>query len=1123
MDTVRSLLVATAVLAGGATAQVFDPGPSNPSLFSTVITLPPDPDPGNDATFGSSTQVNLLDGGSLGWFARAGESDGSSEDVEVNIFGGNVGSGFSANAGSEVNISGGEFDRIFNANAGSVINVSGGALGRSFHANEGSVVNISGGSFIGGEAYNNGLEVNTGSLVNISGGNANLVNAYGQLRVSGGAIARLVSRDGADVQLRGGAVRSLNVAGGGSVEVYGGEFRIGGVTVTDDRALWLSGDLLTGVLADGSPIVWGTSTSLRLGDLKLIPVALPEVDTTPIVVNGASPAAPLGLRPGQSLKLQDGGRLTNGFTAVDASLVVEGGSVGSGARVFGGDLTVTGGDFDGGLAARSFDGGSTRVDIRGGRIGSSVRVSGLGTVLNMTSGTIVAGSSDSGATDGSVWNHSGGDIERGFDVDSGSTLNLSGGTIGDELSARSDTVVNISGGKVGFGFDASENAIVNLSGGSIGSRFRTESGAAAIITGGTVGSAAVIGRNSEIVGGDFRLNGEPYNESTILLNSLPATSGILTGTLSDGSTFLFATDADDGLGNVRLTTVPLPARRPSPTTVNTPAVDQPAGVREGEVLTVQAGGVLGDNVTVVGGTLNLEGGIIGQQAEVVDGEINIRSGELGQLLNVHSGGVVNVSGGSVGNFARAYTDATINVSGGEVGEELRAYANSRVSITGGRVAEDFVAYDSSRIDIRGGTVSGLRTDRDSGQGIEVTVSGGSINAFSANRGATVRVTGGAIGEFSNTNDADVEIVGGEFHLNGVPYDGAEFSGDGGGYVLTGVLADGSALILSALSGDRLDSVRLSRVALPTPIASPEVVDSPRPDRPSGLRPGQRLIVQNGGELGNNFAVVDADLAVEGGVIGDGTLAVGGHITLSSGAIGDRLTVQSIAGSPMSVEVSGGEIGHSFTATNTSVRLTGGSIQRNMDVGAGSRLDMSAGEIGDYSRVVDSVALVSGGVLGDGFIIGGDSDASISAGSFGSFFRVSGGRVAISGGDFLGDAAVLGGDVTISGGSFGPRFSASKSATVHLIGTGFLLDGAPMEHLERGVPFTFPDDEVLGILSGTLFDGSPFEFDLDRFDFRCREPGHLTITLVPEPVSATLATSLFAALVYHGRPPRRSVA
>ena len=122
--------------------------------FDTVINLPENPDSPNPSEFSfnstgilSNTQLNVSDGGSIGFQFDAGAEDVSNTNIEVNISGGRVGSFFNANSGSTVNISGGEvIFGFFNANSGSTVNISGGTIGNGFDANNGSEVNISGGS-----------------------------------------------------------------------------------------------------------------------------------------------------------------------------------------------------------------------------------------------------------------------------------------------------------------------------------------------------------------------------------------------------------------------------------------------------------------------------------------------------------------------------------------------------------------------------------------------------------------------------------------------------------------------------------------------------------------------------------------------------------------------------------------------------------------------------------------------------------------------------------------------------------------------------------------------------------------------------------------------------------------
>ena len=86
--------------------------------FDTVINLPENlgsPNPsgfsgysiGNNSGISSNTQLNVSDGGSIGFQFGAGARDVPSTNVEVNISGGTILTGFEANSGSTVNISGG--------------------------------------------------------------------------------------------------------------------------------------------------------------------------------------------------------------------------------------------------------------------------------------------------------------------------------------------------------------------------------------------------------------------------------------------------------------------------------------------------------------------------------------------------------------------------------------------------------------------------------------------------------------------------------------------------------------------------------------------------------------------------------------------------------------------------------------------------------------------------------------------------------------------------------------------------------------------------------------------------------------------------------------------------------
>ena len=132
------LILALSYMPAATYAQVFDLGPSSPSLFDEVINIPP----GVAMTSAeSSTQINLAPGGTLlnDFNANAGS--------EINISGGTVGphpTRLYANSGSEINISGGRITNLV-ANFGSMVNFWGGGYSNSiFTANAGSEFNLFG-------------------------------------------------------------------------------------------------------------------------------------------------------------------------------------------------------------------------------------------------------------------------------------------------------------------------------------------------------------------------------------------------------------------------------------------------------------------------------------------------------------------------------------------------------------------------------------------------------------------------------------------------------------------------------------------------------------------------------------------------------------------------------------------------------------------------------------------------------------------------------------------------------------------------------------------------------------------------------------------------------------------
>ena len=254
-----------------AHAQVTGPGVPDSLLFDTVINIPTDPDIGDGATIGGmdqpTTQLNLFNGGTIG--SLFGAEAGS----EVNIFGGSVGTNFSA-TNSVLNISDGFLESV--VAGGSTVDMSGGFIGNNFRV-LGSEVNISDGN-IGGL-----LNVAFNSTVNISGGDVSalLVRANSEVNITGGNFGFnldspfpsdtppfLTAATNSTLNISGGTFEGnpLNANGGGEVNLLGTEFFVDGVRLEslqpDDPFLIADRDVtLSGTLLDGSTFDFSIDTS----------------------------------------------------------------------------------------------------------------------------------------------------------------------------------------------------------------------------------------------------------------------------------------------------------------------------------------------------------------------------------------------------------------------------------------------------------------------------------------------------------------------------------------------------------------------------------------------------------------------------------------------------------------------------------------------------------------------------------------------------------------------------------------------------------------------------------------------------------------------------------------------
>ena len=531
-----------------------------------------------------------------------------------------------------------------------------------------------------------------------------------------------------------------------------------------------------------------------------------------------------------------------------------------------------------------------------------------------------------------------------------------------------------------------------------------------------------------------------------------------------------------------------------------------------------------------GSVANISGGSVGDDFDVTAGSVlNINGGTVGNQVQARSGSVVNISGGEVGRNFQAFADSVINVSGGNIESSFNAQGGSVVNVSGGKIDRISVGRDAE-LNLTGGI---LGSNSSVGEGV-VNISGGIIDSFylafagsevniaggvvrenfSAGFGGgvtNINISGGAIGDgfdagFSNHN---VNISGGDFRLNGNAITGSTLALDpNSNDVFTGTLADGSAFIFTPLAGDDLVNVTLTQApTLGLADSTPIIVTAPR-SGPSGLRAGQSLTLQSGGELGENFSVVEATLNVEQGIVGDGFEAHDSNVNISGGEF------ERVFFSQSDVVFSGGLVTRPVRAfSDTNIDVVGGNVASTIELFE-STLNVNSGSVSGIDATDNSIANINGGTVVNGVTVAEDSIFNLNAGEVSGTFFNAFGEVNFNGGTFSSTRSSFGGTVNIFGGSFEGEFDALNNSAINLFGSEFFLDGVLLDTFDIGESLVITDRNRL--LSGLLADGSEFEFELnDSFsnnegDFFA-SGSTLTLTLlesnaVPEP-SGTVVLAL----------------
>ncbi|MFO0790632.1 MAG: hypothetical protein U0805_14345 [Pirellulales bacterium] len=880
--------------------------------FTTVIHSPPE-SIANLQGIDSDTQLNLYDGAELPPVFEVGNNWGPNDNIEVNMFGGrvgrslDVGGAFANNSNVTLSLYGGtigadvHFGGSFGTNTNFTLNIVGGEIGRNLT--------------VGGWDA-----VNTNFTVNISGGEVDELqlgwhgtNSGFVVNMSGGRLKRYLGiGSGTLANISGGVIDSaLSVGGGGTVNLSGGV--AGNVYATDSGHLQIIGGnfRVNGVPLSGLGI--GQSLPLDVPSDGLLTGVL--ADGTPFAISN------------QRLDYITAGTLTLTATTLPAA------------------------------TPRTFHAPMDALP-HGLRAGQSLVVSAGGHVpKNFT------------ATTGTSITMTGGEIEEGLEM-VGSVVDISGGAVGGLASVFAGSVFNLSGGSIGSNFYAGRGSLANIRGGNVGMLFETGAGSRVNFTGGTIDDILMVHAGSEFVisGGEFRLNGSLIGGLNAMGSTraidIPA-NAVLSGTLADGRPFAFSDQLSDYIdaGTLTLKSASLPTAGPAVFQVTD--AHAPQGLRTGQSLIVEDGGVVGDAFNANWGTaVTVNGGRLGNNFEATGAVVNITGGSVGYRFKALYGSLVNISGGTIDRVLFATRGSVVNFSGGSLVDSLIAKSGSVVNISGGDVGAYLQAYSGSVVNFSGGAIGhGGRLD-----GATFNMSGGTLgDDFAAYGDSYISLSGGTIGERFQVG-GKVRIAGNDFRLNGVPIEGFEYVGSEvrldipTGAVLSGTLLDGTPFAFARTDKDAFasDALRLEKWdVLP---ASPAVIQLPVDGAPAGIRAGQSLIVNAGGKVGDNFGVgYGSALAIVGGEVGNNCEAVGATVTMT-----------------------GGKLGEYFDAFfGTTVNILGGTIGGGLEAHAGSTIHISGGTVLDLNALGGSTVNISGGLV--------DRISSAEAGSsihlFGTGFRL----------------------------------------------------------------------------------------------------------------------------------------
>ncbi|WP_146584998.1 beta strand repeat-containing protein [Posidoniimonas polymericola] len=991
---------------------------ATPITGPTLITASSDEIP---RAIGSGQTLLVDEGASVGRNFKAGR--GSTVTIQE---GGSVGAGLEA-TNAEINLSGGLIGGDLEAFDGSIVNLNEGALdgelflfgstlnlknvilNRRSLVRSGSVVNIDGGSATGSRIYISESIINLRSGVI---GDGLMLQDNSHLNVFGGSVRQGLQSENSSVNVSGGVVLQGFTATASSVSLSGGEIQ------SAFKATQSVVEVTGGVIGDDAAF---TDTALTVA----------------------------------------AGQIGHRFSVSDGSVQITGGTFGDEFEVHGAQATLIAGAVFGDDA----DFLDTPLAVDGGEFGKDFRFySTSGLAMELTDGAL----GDSAGIHG-PFTMAGGSVGDGLSLSNG-VATVYEGQIGDDLLTYSNSTLVFKDGEIGA--DAYIRGELYFEGGRIGDNLAGDPSSSYFhVSGGTHGSNFRPEGGLSLYGDYFFLNGNPVDglangEDSAQL--LLANGSVLTGVLSDGTPFAISDLDDDRLpvSAVTLSRTNVPESGPAMVTASSATL--PKGIRHGQTLRVDAGGVVpADYSVALGGLAIVEsGGVVGANLEVSGAELRIEGGEVGDNLDSFYG-TVSLSDGAIGSDFYAI-GSVVSISGGAVGANFLA-ADSTVTIDRGEIGSGFGVLHGGVALVRGGHLEHLYTHEG-----EVQLSGGTVDRTFAGSGGLIRQSGGHAGDVASpggkvqiaggtfaslsppTGSGAISLEGGLFFLNGEPISGLSAPGDsqvvqlGRTSTLSGVLSDGTPVVISGdLSGWSDSNITL--LATDLPAVGPAYVDASVDTVPAGIRQGQTLHVSDGSTIPDNLRLGRGS-ALEvsvGGFVGKRVHADSAQVALNGGAIDHGLSL--FNGSML--EMTDGRLGGTDSAPlptlvyDSEVDIHGGSL-RTIRVYGDSRVSVTGGEV--EAMVVHglSSAAISGGSVGNVYLtarpnssplselldpggtatISGDaqiqwltvdlgSEATVTGGVVESLSVRNGGAVTLSAGEVAGDTYVYnGGTLRVEGGS-----------------------------------------------------------------------------------------------------------